>query len=196
LLEAGLFKNLTDTQSFDMNAIDSIAKSNLHMEISAAQYASPFNKGCTVNKLDYVVLSALEIDVDFNVNVITGSDGVIRGASGGHSDTAAGAKCAIIVAPLVRGRIPTVVDSVQTVITPGETIDVFVCEYGIAVNPRRTDLAQQLTKNGIELKSIDELRDLAYSYTGKPKAIDYEDEVVALIEYRDGSIIDVVRKVK
>lgn len=56
-----------------------------------------------------VVLSALEIDTKFNVNVITGSDGIIRGASGGHSDTAAHARLAIIVAPLVRGRIPTVV---------------------------------------------------------------------------------------
>jgi citrate lyase alpha subunit len=30
-------------------------------------------------------------DTDFNVNVMTGSNGVLRGASGGHSDTAAGA---------------------------------------------------------------------------------------------------------
>ena len=37
-----------------------------------------------------VILSALEIDLDFNVNVITGSDGVMRGASGGHCDVAAG----------------------------------------------------------------------------------------------------------
>lgn len=47
------------------------------------------NKGAYVNKLDYVVLSALEIDTKFNVNVITGSDGVLRGAPGGHPDTAA-----------------------------------------------------------------------------------------------------------
>ena len=56
-----------------------------------------------------VMLSALEIDIDFNVNVMTGSNGVLRGASGGHSDTAAGADLTIITAPLVRGRIPCVV---------------------------------------------------------------------------------------
>jgi len=32
--------------------------------------------------------------------------------------------------------------------------------------------------------------------TGVPRPIEFEDEVVALIEYRDGSIIDVVRRVK
>jgi citrate lyase subunit alpha/citrate CoA-transferase len=55
------------------------------------------------------MLSALEIDTDFNVNVMTGSNGVLRGASGGHS-AAAGADLTIITAPLVRGRIPCVVE--------------------------------------------------------------------------------------
>ncbi len=66
-----------------------------------------------------VMLSALEIDTDFNVNVMTGSNGVLRGASGGHSDTAAGADLTIITAPLVRGRIPCVVEKVLTRVTPG-----------------------------------------------------------------------------
>ncbi len=64
-----------------------------------------------------VVLSALEIDTQFNVNVLTGSDGVLRGASGGHCDTAIASALSIIVAPLVRGRIPTLVDNVLTCIT-------------------------------------------------------------------------------
>ncbi len=64
-----------------------------------------------------VVLSALEIDTQFNVNVLTGSDGVLRGASGGHCDTAIASALSIIVTPLVRGRIPTLVDNVLTCIT-------------------------------------------------------------------------------
>ncbi|MDI5303724.1 hypothetical protein MJN76_29040, partial [Salmonella enterica subsp. enterica serovar Anatum] len=35
--------------------------------------------------------------------MLTGSDGVLRGASGGHCDTAVAAALSIIVAPLVRG---------------------------------------------------------------------------------------------
>ena len=70
------------------------------MEMSASFYANPHNKGCVANQLDIMVLSATEVDVDFNVNVITGSDGVIMGASGGHCDTAAGSKLAIVVTPL------------------------------------------------------------------------------------------------
>jgi citrate lyase alpha subunit len=45
---------------------------------------------------------------------------VLRGASGGHSDTAAGADLTIITAPLVRGRIPCVVEKVLTRVTPGQ----------------------------------------------------------------------------
>ncbi|MGV8429233.1 citrate lyase subunit alpha, partial [Pseudomonas aeruginosa] len=69
-----------------------------HIEVSANQYANYSSKGASVERLDMVILSALEIDTKFNVNVLTGSDGVIRGASGGHCDTAASAQVAIIVA--------------------------------------------------------------------------------------------------
>ena len=64
-----------------------IFKNPNHHETDLSEYANPANKGAYVNKLDFVVLSALEIDTDFNVNVITGSDGVLRGAPGGHPDT-------------------------------------------------------------------------------------------------------------
>jgi citrate lyase subunit alpha/citrate CoA-transferase len=145
--------------------------------------------------LDVVVLSALEVDTDFNVNVMTGSDGMIRGASGGHSDTAAGAKLSIILAPLIRGRIPTVVDRVNTVITPGESIDIVVTELGIAINPRRKDLIEAYKNLSVPQFTIQELKEKAYSIVGTPDPIKYGDKIVALIEYRDGSIIDVVRNV-
>ena len=80
-----------------------------------------FNKGAYVNQLDFVILAALEVDVNFNCNVVVGSDGMITGAQGGHPDTAAGAKCTIVIAPLLQGRIPAICTNVTTVTTPGES---------------------------------------------------------------------------
>jgi len=192
----GLISKLYDTQSFDLAAAKSIGENPNHYDISASFYANPHNKGCAVNKLDIVLLSALEVDTNFNVNVITGSDGVIRGASGGHCDTAAGAKLAMIVAPLIRGRIPTIVERVNTVITPGETIDVVVTDRGIAVNPLRQDLLERFTNAKLPVFTIEELKEKAEKITGMPKPIEYEDKIVGIVEYRDGSIIDVIRQVK
>ena len=149
-----------------------------------------------MNNLDYVILSALEIDTKFNVNVTTGSDGILRGAPGGHPDTATGSKCCIIVTPLTRGRMPTVCDDVVTVTTPGDSVDVLVTDYGIAVNPKRQDLIDCLDEAGIKHVTIEELRDKAYSLVGKPDKLEWEDKVVAILEARDGTILDVVRKVK
>ena len=194
--QEGLISKICDVQSFDLTAAKSVGENPNHYEISSSLYANPHNKGCIVNKLDIVILSALEVDTDFNVNVITGSDGVIRGASGGHCDTAAGAKLAMIVCPLIRGRIPTIVDKVNTVITPGETIDVVVTDRGIAVNPLRKDLIEKFTKAKLPVCTIKELKEKAESVTGKPKAIEYEEKIVGLVEYRDGTIIDVIKQVK
>ena len=43
--------------------------------------------------------------------------------------------------------------------------------------------------------SIEALKNMAYQITGTPAAIQYGDKVVALIEYRDGTLIDVVHNV-
>lgn len=196
MLQEGLIGTLFDVQSFDLIATDSITKNPNHVEIDAGTYASPFNGGCVANMLDVVILSALEVDTDFNVNVMTGSDGILRGASGGHSDTAASAKLTVVVAPLIRSRIPTVVERVNTVITPGESVDIVVTDRGTAVNPKRTDLIEILAKNGIQTTTIGALKELAYGIAGTPHPIEYEDRVVAIVEYRDGSVMDVVRQVK
>lgn len=196
LLEAGLVKNIVDAQDFDMGGIESFKKNPNHYEISTSEYANPLNKGAFVNQLDFVILGALEVDVDFNVNVVTGSDGIVRGAPGGHPDTSAGSNCSIVVAPLVRGRIPTVCDQVVTVVTPGETVDVLVTDYGIAINPRRQDLIEAYQNSDLPFKTIEELRDIAYSIVGKPDKIQFENQIVGIIESRDGTILDVVRKIK
>ena len=194
MLEEGLIETLFDTQDFDLPSIQSIKNNPRHQEMSASFYANPHNGGPIVNKLDVVILSATEVDVDFNVNVITDSNGVIMGASGGHSDTAAGAKLAIVVAPLLRGRLPMVLDRVNTIVTPGETVDAIVTDRGIAINPRRRDLLDNLKGSGLPVMTIEEMQRIAYDLAGKPEPIRVSDEVVAVIEYRDGSIIDVVRK--
>lgn len=193
MYKSGLIGKLLDAQTIDHIAIDNIAESNDHIDLSISSYANPFEKGCAVNMLSFVILSALEIDVDFNVNVLTGSDGVLRGASGGHSDTSEGAGVAIVIAPLVRGRIPTVVEQVNNVITPGADVDVFICDYGVSVNPQRQDLIDTLTANGVKVFSMRELKEKAENFTGKPDPIDYDvDKVVAVIEGRRGDTLDVV----
>lgn len=196
LLEAGLVRNIVDAQDFDLGAIESIKKNPNHYEISTSEYANPMNKGAFVNQLDFVILGALEVDVDYNVNVVTGSDGIVRGAPGGHPDTSAGSNCSIIVAPLVRGRIPTVCDKVVTVVTPGEAVDIVVTDYGIAINPRRQDLIDAYKDSDLPVMTIEELRDIAYSIVGTPEEIQFDDQVVGIIESRDGTILDVVRKIK
>jgi citrate lyase subunit alpha/citrate CoA-transferase len=197
LLNKGLIHCIVDAQDFDIGAVQSVHQNPNHYEISVSQYANPMNKGAFVNKLDFVVLAALEIDVNFNVNVVTGSDGILLGAPGDHPDASAGAKCAIIVAPLVRGRIPTVCERVVTVTTPGESIDVLVTEYGIAVNPRRQDLIDALTAAKIPLTTISALKDKAYSMLGgAPDDLEFYDRVVAVVEARDGTLLDVVRQIK
>ncbi len=196
MLEKGLFKKLIDVQGFDLEAIRSLATNPNHLEVGADFYASPFNAGCAVNQLDVVILGATEMDTDFNVNVVTGSDGVIMGGSGGHADAAAGAKVTIIVANLLRGRLPIIVDKVLTATTPGETIDVLVTERGVAVNPRRTDLKEKFLAAGLPIKDIQELKQLAEKIAGAPKELKTGDNIVAVVEYRDGTIIDVVRQVE
>ena len=196
LLEEGLIGCLVDTQDFDQDAIRSAATNPRHFYITADEYANPFNKGAYVNKLDFVILAALEVDTHFNCNVVVGSDGVITGAQGGHPDTAAGAKCTIVIAPIMQGRIPTICSDCTTVTTPGEDVDVVVTDYGIAINPKRQDLIDAVAGKGLPIKTIEELRDIAYSITGEPEKVQFGDRVVGIIEARDGSVMDVVRQIK
>lgn len=196
MYEEGLFKSLFDVQCFDLKAIESYKNNKAHQAMSASMYGNPHNKGAVVNNLDVMILGATEIDTDFNANVTTGSTGIIMGGSGGHSDTAAGAKLAIVVTQLTKGRLPIVVDCVTTVTTPGETIDAVVTERGIAINPRRLDLLQAFRSTNLPIMTIDELKRIAQEMTGVPQKIELDDEIVAVVEYRDGTVIDVVRKIK
>ncbi len=193
--EAGLFRNLFDVQCFDLRAIESYRNNRAHQAMSASMYANPHNRGAVVNQLDTVILGAAEVDLDFNVNVTTASSGLIIGGSGGHSDTAAGAQLAIITTRLTGGGFPKIVDRVTTATTPGETIDAVVTEAGIAVNPLQTELRDRLQAAGLPLVSIDALRGQAAAICTNSPGPPADGEPVALVEYRDGSIIDMVRAV-
>lgn len=194
LHEEGLIRRLLDVQSFDLEAAQSLKNNRFHQQIDANYYANPYRRGAAVNQLDVVVLSALEVDTNFNVNVLTGSDGVIRGAVGGHPDTASGAALAIVVCPLMRGRMPSVRARVNTIVTPGETVDVLVTDQGVAVNPRRPEVAERLMRAHFNVIPIEELARRAERITGKPDPLPLGSKIVGLCTYRDGSVIDVIRE--
>ncbi|HSG27324.1 MAG TPA: citrate lyase subunit alpha, partial [Candidatus Krumholzibacterium sp.] len=152
-------------------------------------------KGNFATRVKAAVLGATEIDVDFNVNVNTHSDGWLLHGIGGFTDVC-DAWCTIITAPLLRGRLASIVDSVTTVTAPGETIDVLVTERGVAVNPARTDILERLKGSKLPVVSIGDLRKMAVEMAGEPEKPQFEDRIVALIEYRDGTVIDTVRQLK
>ena len=196
MLHAGCFRSLLDVQCFDLKAVESIRTDPRHQEISAMHYASPSSRSAAVDSLDVVILGATEIDTDFNVNVHTDSNGYIMGGSGGHSDTAAGAKLAMIIAPMFRARLPIVTDRVTCISTPGRDIDVLVTQGGIAVNPKNTELMQRLTAAGLPVVDIRELKEKAERITGKPNRLPKGDRAVAEVIYRDGTLLDTIYNVK
>ena len=159
-------------------------------------YAAPNGRSAVVDSLDVVILGATEIDTDFNVNVHTDSNGYIMGGSGGHSDTAAGAKLSMIIAPMFRARLPIVTDHVTCISTPGKDIDVLVTQGGIAVNPRNGQLKQRLCDAGLPIIDIQELKEKTERITGKPAKLPKGDRVVANVMCRDGGILDQIYNVK
>ncbi len=196
MLRAGCFEELRDVQCFDLKAVESIRTDPRHHEIGAFEYASPANGHAWVNSLDAVILGATEIDTDFNVNVHTDSAGIIMGGSGGHSDTAAGAKLAMVIAPLFRARQPIITDRVNCISTPGKDIDVLVTQYGIAVNPKSEELRDRLIRAHMPVVSIEELKAKAESLCGVPKALEHGERVVAKVIGRSGEVQDLIYRKK
>ena len=195
MLNEGCFDALMDVQCFDLKAVESIRSNPRHCEISATHYASPNAKSAVVDSLDVVILGATQIDTDFNINVHTDSNGCIMGGSGGHSDTAAGAKLSMIIAPLSRARLPIVTDRVTCISTPGDTIDVLVTQKGVAVNPKDVELRQRLLDAGVRVVDIHELKALAERTSGVPDKPRLGERIVADVVYRDGTVIDRIREV-
>ena len=145
--------------------------------------------------MDIMILGATEVDLNFNGNVVTHSDGYLLHGIGGWQNCLH-ARNVILPLPLFRDRIPVIVDEVTTLCGPGEMIDVIITERGIAVNPLRQDLIDRVKNSGLPLKTIYELKNEAERICGKPSKPVFDDKMVAAVKWVDGTVIDVVRKIR
>jgi citrate lyase subunit alpha/citrate CoA-transferase len=197
MLEEGTIRAVLDGQAFDLESVRSLREHPGHVEITPYRFANPHTGSAVVQSLDTCFLGATEVDVDFNVNVNTHSDGRLLHGTGGHSDAAAGSRVAIVFVPVARKDHPIIRDRVTTVSTPGDTVDVVVTDRGIAINPRSEWMHKKLEGSELPIRTIEQLRNESCEVAGCPPLdanVDTED-VVAVIEYRDGTILDVVNKV-
>lgn len=196
MLRDGTTRKVLDGQAFDPVAISSLRDDPRHVEVNVEFYANIHNRGNVVDMLDFGILGATEVDLEFNVNVVTHSDGMLLHGIGGHQDVASGSGTTIITVPLVRGRrrITPIVDRVTTVTTPCETVDVVVTDRGIAINPRRHDLIEHYKATELPIVTIDELYDIAQKEASMLPPLETTDRIIALVENRDGTVLDVVRQ--
>ena len=208
MLNDGTLYQLMHGQLFQPSPdmFESLLNHPRHHEIDVNYYASVASKECAVDMLDLAVLSTLEVDLEFNLNTVCAGGRIIGGIGGGQ-DVAAGADLTIIFMPLATGKtgkgFPKVVDKVYTRTTPGEVIDVIVTEEYAVVNPKSPSRCKQAIIDragefGVNLVSIEELHqksiDKAHEFGEIPPVAETTDEVVHLIEWRDGTLLDVIRK--
>jgi len=195
MLNDGTMENILDAQVFDTEAIRSLNEHPGHLTFTLNNIYNYHSKGNFASMIDMVSLGATEIDVGFNGNVVTHSDGLLLHGIGGWQNCLF-AKNTIIAVPLFRDRIPVIVDEVTTLCGPGELIDVIVTERGIAINPLRTDLIEKAKGSGLPLKSIQELKEMAEAICGLPEKPRFTDKVVAVVKWVDGTVLDVIRQVQ
>ncbi|MGD9897806.1 MAG: citrate lyase subunit alpha [Calditrichaceae bacterium] len=193
MLKEGMTRFILDGQSFDLAGVESLRNNPNHIETNPFVSYNYHTKGCFAPRVKASVLGGTEVDLDFNVNVNTHSDGWLLHGIGGFQD-AADAYMTIITAPLYRKTNPIVVERVHTITAPGETIDAIVTDHGIAINPNRKDLLDRLKKSDLPIVSIEELHEKAIGFTGKQEKPKTKDNIVAVIEWRDGTVIDSVRE--
>jgi citrate lyase subunit alpha/citrate CoA-transferase len=196
LLEEGLAGYILDGQTFDLDGVRSIADNPRHVATSPFTSYNYHGKGNFASMVDAVVLGATEVDVNFNGNVVTHSDGrLLHGIGGWQNCLFSG--CTILAVPSFRDRIPVIVDEVTTVTGPGELIDVVATERGIAINPRRQDLVDALHGSNLPIRPIEQIRDeVELICGGKPTKPCLTDEPVAAIKWVDGTVIDTVFRVE
>ena len=195
MLEDGVLDYILDAQAFDLEAVKSVRENSNHIDLSVLQAYNYHSKGNYTSMTDIVILGATEIDVNFNGNVVTHSDGYLLHGIGGWQNCLH-AKCTIIPIPLFRDRIPVIVDDVTTLCGPGELIDVIVTERGIAINPKRTDLIEKMKNSTLPIKTIQELKEEAERICGKAAKPKLSDEIVAVVKWVDGTVLDSIRKVE
>ncbi|MEA3495114.1 MAG: citrate lyase subunit alpha [Bacteroidota bacterium] len=194
MLEEGLIEYILDGQTFDLEGVRSMRENPNHLDTSPFTSYNYHGKGNFNTMVDIVVLGATEVDLDFNANVVTHSDGYLLHGVGGWQNCLL-SKTTILPIPLFRDRIPVIKDEVTTICGPGELIDVIVTERGIAINPLRKDLIGATKNSGLPIITIKELKDEAEQICGKPAKPKTEDKIIAAIKWVDGTVIDVVKKV-
>jgi citrate lyase subunit alpha/citrate CoA-transferase len=195
LLNEGLTRYILDGQTFDLDAVRSIASDPRHLATSPFTSYNFHGKGNFASMVDAAVLGATEVDVHFNANVVTHSDGrLLHGIGGWQNCLFAG--CTILAVPSFRDRIPVIVDEVTTVTGPGELIDVIVTERGIAINPLRQDLLDAVKGKGLPIRPIEEIKaEVEKICGGKPAKPLLLDRPVAVVKWVDGSVLDTVWQV-
>ncbi|MEQ9050194.1 MAG: citrate lyase subunit alpha [Marinoscillum sp.] len=195
MLEDGLVEYILDGQTFDLEGVKSMRNNPNHVNTSPFTSYNYHGKGNFAQLLDVVILGATEVDVNFNANVVTHSDGALLHGIGGWQNCLF-AKCTILPIPLFRDRIPVVREEVTTVCGPGELIDVIVTERGIAINPLRTDLLDKVKDSDLPIRTIHELKEEAERICGTPQKQVFDDEIVAVVKWVDGTILDSIRKLR
>jgi citrate lyase subunit alpha/citrate CoA-transferase len=195
MLEEGQMSYILDAQAFDLDAIRSIEENRNHVPYSVFNAYNYHSKGNLTSMMDIMILGATEVDLNFNGNVVTHSDGILLHGIGGWQNCLH-ARNVILPLPLFRDRIPVIVDEVTTLCGPGELIDVIITERGIAINPLRKDLLRKMKNSGLPVRTIQDLKDEAERICGKPDKAQFEEKVVAAVKWVDGTVLDVIRKVK
>jgi citrate lyase subunit alpha/citrate CoA-transferase len=195
MLEEGLADYILDGQTFDLEGVRSMRENPRHIMTSPFTSYNYHGKGNFASIVDVAVLGATEVDVNFNANVVTHSDGRLLHGIGGWQNCLF-SKCAILAIPSFRDRIPVVVDSVTTVCGPGEMIDVIVTERGIAINPSRADLIQAAKSSSLPIRPIGEIKADAEEICGRREKPDLCDNVVAVVKWVDGTVLDSIYQVK
>lgn len=195
MLEEGLTDYILDGQTFDLEGVRSMRENANHVNTSPFTSYNYHGKGNFASMIDAVVLGATEVDVNFNANVVTHSDGYLLHGIGGWQNCLF-SKCTILAIPSFRDRIPVIVDEVTTITGPGELVDVIITERGIAINPKRTDLLEAVKDSGLPIKTIEEIRDEVFQICGKPEppVVD-KTKPVAVIKWVDGTVLDTVFQV-
>jgi citrate lyase subunit alpha/citrate CoA-transferase len=194
MLEQGLTDYILDGQTFDLDGVRSMRDNPRHVATSPFTSYNFHGKGNFASMVDVAVLGATEVDVSFNANVVTHSDGRLLHGIGGWQNCLYG-KCVILALPAVRDRIPVVVDEVTTLCGPGELVDVVVTELGIAVNPLRQDLLDAVKGKGLPIRTLQDIKAEVERICGKPARPKLTDNVVAAVKWVDGTVLDSVYQV-
>lgn len=189
MLRDGLTDFVLDGQCFDLDAVASMRDDPRHQATSPFTSYNYHGKGNFASMVDVAVLGATEIDLDFNANVVTHSDGRVQHGIGGWQD-ALFAGCSILAVPTFRNRLPVIRERVTTLCAPGSLVDVVVTERGIAINPLRTDLHEAVRGSNLPLRSLEQLKEEAERLCGAPEPVAFSDQLVGLVGWVDGTLID------